>query len=138
MSGSDILEFIQKFWLQFFLTGIGGFCTWLCKNQYDNMKKARKEEEERIEKEKREAAEHEQEQQAKIALVEAGVLALLHDRLLQVLVHSLQVGEITSDEMDNITSMYTAYHDLGGNGTIKTLYERFEAHVKITVPDYLS
>lgn len=131
MSGSDVIEFVQKFWLQFILTGISGFLAWLCKDKYKKMKEER-------ENEKKEAEEHEQEQQKKIDLVEAGVLALLHDRLLQVLVHSLQVKEITSDEMDNIVSMYNAYHNLGGNGTIKALYERFEAHVKITVPDYLN
>lgn len=50
----------------------------------------------------------------------------------------LKVKEITSDEMDNIKLMYEAYKELGGNGTIKTLYERFEKYVRIIPPEYLA
>ena len=50
----------------------------------------------------------------------------------------LSSKEITSDEMDNIKLMYEAYKELGGNGTIKTLYERFEKYVRIIPPEYLA
>lgn len=40
-------------------------------------------------------------------------------------------GEITADEMDNLTLLYDPYVALGGNGTIKKLMERVGIYVKI-------
>lgn len=127
MTGTDVIEFVSKFWLQFLLTAISGLLTWKCKKWYTGNKKQK---EARLEEEKNRIA--------RIKTLETAVLALLHDRLLQSLVYFLKVKEITSDEMDNIKLMYEAYKELGGNGTIKILYERFEKYVRIIPPEYLS
>lgn len=127
MTGAEIIEFVQKFWLQFVLTAISGFLAWKCKKWYNEGKK-----------QKESRLKEEQERQARLKVLETAVLAMLHDRLLQSLVYFLKVKEITSDEMDNIKLMYEAYKALGGNGTIKILYERFEKYVRIIPPEYLA
>lgn len=126
MTGVDVIEFIQKFWLQFLLTTITGLLAWQCKKWY----KA-------LEDQKKKHACEEQAKEARSKTLEAAVLAMLHDRLIQSLVYFLKEKNITSDEFDNIRIMYEAYRDLGGNGTIKVLYARFEKYVKIVPPDYL-
>lgn len=127
MTGAEVIEFIQKFWLQFLLTAISGLLAWKCKKWYTES-----------EAQKKIRLKEEAERQERIKTLETAVLAMLHDRLLQSLVYFLKVKEITSDEMDNIKLMYEAYKKLGGNGTIKILYERFEKYVRIIPPDYLA
>ena len=127
MTGAEVIEFIQKFWLQFLLTAISGLLAWKCKKWYTDS-----------EAQKKIRLQEEAEGQERIKTLETAVLAILHDRLLQSLVYFLKVKEITSDEMDNIKLMYEAYKKLGGNGTIKILYERFEKYVRIIPPEYLA
>ena len=127
MTGAEVIEFIQKFWLQFLLTAISGLLAWKCKKWYTES-----------EAQKKIRLKEEAERQERIKTLETAVLAILHDRLLQSLVYFLKVKEITSDEMDNIKLMYEAYKKLGGNGTIKILYERFEKYVRIIPPEYLA
>lgn len=127
MTGAEVLEVIQQFWLQFALTAISGFLAWRCKKWY-NAEKSHKEE----------LQSEELQRQERAKIMETAVLAMLHDRLIQSLVYFLKVKEITSDEMDNIKLLYESYKSLGGNGTIKILYERFERYVRIIPPEYLS
>ena len=127
MTGAEVIEFIQKFWLQFLLTAISGLLAWKCKKWYTES-----------EAQKKIRLKEEAERQERIKTLETAVLAILHDRLLQSLVYFLKVKEITSDEMDNIKLMYEAYKKLGGNGTIKILYERFEKYVRVIPPEYLA
>lgn len=127
MTGAEVIEFIQKFWLQFLLTSVSGILAWKCKGWYNEGKR-----------QKEERLKEEQARRERIKILETAVLAMLHDRLLQSLVYFLKVKEITSDEMDNIKLMYEAYKALGGNGTIKILYERFEKYVRIIPPEYLA
>ncbi len=63
--------------------------------------------------------------------LEQAVLAILHDRLMHLLVCYLDAGEIETDELENLTKLYEAYRTLGGNGTIKHLHDRFTATVKV-------
>lgn len=56
-----------------------------------------------------------------------GVLALLHDRLYQACSYYIAQGEIDTESLRNIEYIYNAYHELGGNGTGTTLYERVKA-----------
>lgn len=124
MSGSDAVEFIQKFWLQFLLTGISGGLAFLCKRFYSKIKQ------------EREA--HKKEQEAYLArqkVQETAICAILHDRLLQSLTYHLEKKEINSDQMDNLKIMYDSYIALGGNGTIKILWERFQKYIKIARPE---
>lgn len=127
MSGSDVVEFIQKFWLQFFLTGISGGLAFLCKRFYGKIKQERemhkKEQEEYLTRQK---------------VQETAICAILHDRLLQSLTYYLEKKEINSDQMDNLKIMYDSYIALGGNGTIKILWERFQQYVKIVASNYIN
>lgn len=63
--------------------------------------------------------------------VQAAILAILHNQLLFLCLQYLEAGEITADEMDNLTLLYDQYVALGGNGTIKKLMERVGIYVKI-------
>lgn len=56
--------------------------------------------------------------------VEQGVLALLHDKLYYLCEKYLIMGEITLDELDNLKYLFRPYESLGGNGTVRSLYER--------------
>lgn len=56
--------------------------------------------------------------------IKNGVLALLHDRLYQACSYHIQNKCISPSEMRNLEKMYKAYKSLGGNGTIKEMYER--------------
>lgn len=53
--------------------------------------------------------------------VEKGVQALLRDRILQAYYHYSERGWITLHGLENVESMYTEYHNLGGNGTVTKL-----------------
>lgn len=60
----------------------------------------------------------------KYEAVEDGVLSILHDRLQQACVYHLKVGHISVDDLENLETMFKSYTRLGGNGTVKKLYER--------------
>ena len=125
MTGAEAIEFVQKFWLQFLLTGISGGLAFLCKRFYIKIKQ------------EREAHKKEQEEYlARQKVQGTAICAILHDRLLQSLAYYLEKKEINSDQMDNLKIMYDSYIALGGNGTIKILWERFQQYVKITAPSY--
>lgn len=55
---------------------------------------------------------------------ELGLQALLRDRLVQAYNHSVHGrGFCPIYEKENITGMYEQYHNLGGNGAVKKLYD---------------
>lgn len=60
--------------------------------------------------------------------LKAAVTSMLHDDLYQNCKSYLKQGYIPIDEsdevLDNLNVLYTAYHNLGGNGTGKKLYEK--------------
>lgn len=60
----------------------------------------------------------------KYEAVEDGVLSILHDRLQQACVYHLKVRHISVDDLENLETMFRSYTRLGGNGTVKKLYER--------------
>lgn len=53
-----------------------------------------------------------------------GMRAILRDRIIQAYNHYLDKGYCPIYARENITNMYKAYHDLGGNGTITELYNK--------------
>lgn len=57
-------------------------------------------------------------------LLKEGLVAILHDRLYQSGMYFLDQGEITTSQLKNLEHLYTAYHNLGGNGTGTEIYER--------------
>ena len=57
------------------------------------------------------------------AALKNGVQALLRDRIIQAHGHYMERGTIPIYGMENVFSMYGAYHALGGNGTVTKLVE---------------
>lgn len=52
-----------------------------------------------------------------------GVQSLLRDRIIQCHNHYIDKGYIPVYGMENVLSMYDAYHELGGNGTVTKLVD---------------
>ena len=97
-----MLNVIVKYWIEFLLTGITGCSAYMLKKVYADFKRDRTEQE----------------------VLKAGMKALLHDSLFHNCEQYISKGEITVDELDNLTTLYESYHALGGNGTGTALYER--------------
>lgn len=56
--------------------------------------------------------------------INAGVLAILHDRLYQACTFYLKRKYCTLEDRDNLEYMFKPYKALGGNGTGEDLYNR--------------
>lgn len=56
--------------------------------------------------------------------LEAGMQAILRDRIIQAYNHYVTKGWLPFYAMENVTQMYDAYHALGGNGAVQELYEK--------------
>jgi len=67
---------------------------------------------------------------AEQANLKAGMRAMLRDRLHQGCQFYIKQNSISVSDMENIEGLYNSYHDLGGNGTTKELYERVK-HLQI-------
>ena len=50
--------------------------------------------------------------------------ALCRDRILQGHRYYKRQGGISHADLETMTKLYNAYHDLGGNGTITAIYEK--------------
>lgn len=60
-----------------------------------------------------------------------GTMLLLRVQLIEYHNKYMEVGEIPSYAYQNFCEMYTAYHNLGGNGMITKMYEEIqELHLK--------
>lgn len=97
-----MLDIIKNYWLEFILTSISGGLVMFVKKIYKDYKK-------------------ESEEQVNIKI---GMVALLHDSLFRNCEIYINKGEISVNELDNLESLYSSYHALGGNGTGTALYER--------------
>lgn len=95
-------EWIAKYWLQ----ALFGLATSILGAAYASLKKKYKE------------------QKKESKAVKDGVVAMLHDRIIQSGMYFINKGEINITEFHNIEMMYQAYHNLGGNGTGTEIYER--------------
>lgn len=58
--------------------------------------------------------------------IKNGMQAVLRDRFIQMYNHYMERGCLPIYAWENIESMYNAYHDLGGNGTITELYNKLK------------
>lgn len=57
--------------------------------------------------------------------------ALCRDRILQGYRYYKKSGEISTQDLETMTKLYNAYHNLGGNGTITAVYEKIlQLHIK--------
>ena len=63
-------------------------------------------------------------ERARTNAINAGVLALLHDRLYQACTFYLKRKYCTLEDRDNLEYMFRPYKALGGNGTGEDLYNR--------------
>lgn len=59
--------------------------------------------------------------------LQKGVKAMLHDRLYQSCRYYLYQGYVDVEGLTNVGVIYEAYHELHGNGTGTSLYERVES-----------
>lgn len=56
--------------------------------------------------------------------IKNGIRAVLRDRILQAYNHFSAKGKIQVEELENISNMYIAYHNLGGNGVVTSIYNK--------------
>jgi len=56
--------------------------------------------------------------------IEAGILAILQERLESMMTKYLERGEITTTQFKTLETLLKAYENLGGDGFIHTLYEQ--------------
>ena len=82
-------------------------------NKDAEMEKQREAEVERIEQEKK-----------KSEAIQASLLALIRDRILQGYRYYHGQGGISTQDLETMAKLYAAYHALGGNGTITTVYNK--------------
>lgn len=112
MTWMAVIETIEKFWLQFFLSAISGTIVVLWKKMNQarvDQKKAR------------------DEQRQEDETIKQAVKALLSDRLLQSCEFFIESGYITDVALKNILKMSKAYEDLGdGDPTIEVLIEELK------------
>ena len=59
--------------------------------------------------------------------VQLGIQALLRDRLYQSYLHYTDKGYAPLYARENFENMYKQYHNLGANGVMDDLYEKFMA-----------
>ena len=76
--------------------------------------------------EKREAAE---DKRAEALLLReeatnAALRALCRDRILQGYRYYRKHGFVSTQDLESMTKLYNAYHNLGGNGTITAVYDK--------------
>lgn len=57
--------------------------------------------------------------------VQLGIQALLRDRLYQTYMHYTDKGYAPLYARENFDNMYKQYHNLGANGVMDDLYEKF-------------
>lgn len=96
-----MIEFIIKYWLEF----IFGIVTVYIINRYKKIKKGQE-----VQEEKNKA-------------IENGVQALLRNELIRRYREYESKGEITIIDKENMEHMFEEYKNLGGNGTVKAMYE---------------
>ena len=74
----------------------------------------------KLKKREREKDKEREEQEA----IRDGIRAVLRDRILQAYNHFSRQGKIQIEELENISNMYIAYHNLGGNGVVTSIYQK--------------
>ena len=67
----------------------------------------------------------EQKTEQKTESVQLGIQALLRDRLYQCYLHYMEKGYAPIYARENFENMYTQYHNLGANGVMDDLYNKF-------------
>lgn len=60
-----------------------------------------------------------------VSLIKTGLQRLQRFRLQENLKKALRRGQTTQHELEELTRLFESYTELGGNGAIKLLYEKF-------------
>lgn len=60
-----------------------------------------------------------QTQVEQIDCIKEGVKALLHDKIIQKCEHYINIGKVTTEELEELEYLNEPYKALGGNGTVK-------------------
>lgn len=120
MTWQSVIETIQKFWLQFFLTGLSGAIVMLWKKINESRKEQKK-------------AREEQEKEDEI--MKGAVRALLRDRLFVSANYYLNKGEITTSELEVFEGLLKSYESLQGNGIAHAIASKVEKHCKIIIEE---
>ena len=60
-------------------------------------------------------------------LLKNGMLALLHERIMQKGTELLKQDIITLDDLQEFKQLYVPYREAGGNGTGKKMFEKIES-----------
>lgn len=98
MTWQSVIETVQKFWLQFFLTGLSGAVVMLWKKINESRKDQKKAREE---------------QKKEDEILKNAVKALLLDRVYQASERFLEVGSISDVSLKMLLKLYQSYLDLG-------------------------
>ena len=96
-----MIEFIIKYWLELGFTIICGAFSFMFKRLIKKQKEVN----------------------VKQKAIECGVQALLRNELIRKYREYETKGEITILDKENIEHLFEEYKNLGGNGTVKQLYE---------------
>lgn len=74
----------------------------------------------------------------KLTSLEVAMKALAHDKIYKLTDEYIDRGWVTLDELDNLEYLYTAYRELGGNGTGEKRYNRVQAlPIRTTQSDFI-
>ena len=96
-----MVEFIIKYWVEFLFGVISGFMI----SKYKTIKNKQ------------------EEQERKNKAIENGVQALLRNELIRRYREYEGKGEMSILDKENIEHMFKEYENLGGNGTVKKMYD---------------
>lgn len=108
-----MFEWLQQYWLAVCFSGITGVITMIARKAYSGWSSKYRNLISDIENEKIEQGS-----------IKEGVVALLHDRLIQACQYHMRKDYVTVDELENLKYLYDSYAGLGGNGTVSKLYDR--------------
>lgn len=100
-----MIEFIQRYWLEVFFGCIVSALSLVVRTIWAKIQ-------------------HETEEQQ---VMKDAALAMMHDRLYSLARVYLKQGWATIQDLDNMERIYSAYHNLGGNGTGTELFNRCRA-----------
>lgn len=78
-----------------------------------------------LKKRDRERQDEEAVRQREYEAIRKGMRAMLRDRIIQLYEECKDSGDTPFYAIQNVTNMYQAYHDLGGNGAITEIYNKF-------------
>lgn len=105
-------EWIVKYWVEWAFGAVITVLGFLIKGLYARVKKERLAREELAMK----AA-------AETEALKSGMRSLLRRNIVEDCKRAMREGYCDEDSRDTISQMYNAYHALGGNGTVKDIWE---------------